>query len=402
MDSEKDLLKQDLAKQEKQEEIRQFIEDTELMGGNEDIVELAKAKLEAINKKVENITPEVENTESQKTQVDTIGGSENGLQEVTTSIDEKITQKDEEIKNIELEINEKITEIGGENQDKNKNRLAQLENLKQHPQLNVEELKSKITAVREEMAEALVNSPNLLQNYEKVKLYQSLGRIEEANKIIEFIAKDYEHSSLSDQGSGYHAGLAAEKYADLGNTAKAKEMWEKSINQIKLGSEPKDAGNYFDVANKYIKLGNTEKANEMFKKCVDLNEKAIGANKSYSRAALAYEKLGDTAKAKEMWEKEASDWGEGAKAERAGECYEKAGNKDKANEMYRKAIVYQEDLKNRKGFTFDQERLAKAYIGIGEKSKALQMLKEDADEMEKKNAILGVYRNYELIDKYLS
>ena len=272
-------------------------------------------------------------------------------------------------------------------------------------QINTEELKNKITEIRQKMAEQISIDPKILDNldnFEKIRLYKSLGKTEEANKLIEFLAEDYEFRSNSDQGSGFLASQAAEKYADLGNSQKAKEMWEKSIRQIRLSEDPKYSGNYFHAADVYEKLGDTEKSNEMYRKYIQLNQKAFRSDKSYSGLANAYEKLGDTENAKKMWEKEAEEWGQGAKAERAGEAYEKAGNKEKSEESYRIAITYQEDLQKRGSSNFDQKRLAKAYMGIGEKSKVIQMFKENAEEMENRGSTLGEYQNYELIDKYLN
>lgn len=113
MSTEKELLTQDLSKQEKPEDIKKFIEDAEIMGGHEDIVELAKAKYETALGK---ITPTVETTKNEKMQVENLGGTESGLQEVTTPIDEKIAKKDEEIQDVQTETEKRIGEVkeGGE------------------------------------------------------------------------------------------------------------------------------------------------------------------------------------------------------------------------------------------------------------------------------------------------
>jgi len=116
MNAEKEILKQDLSKQEKPEDIKKFIEDTELMGGHEDIVALAKAKYETA---IEQINTPIETTESQKTQVENMGGSESDLQEVTAPIDEKIAEKDTEIKNVEKETEQKVSEVKNENKENN-------------------------------------------------------------------------------------------------------------------------------------------------------------------------------------------------------------------------------------------------------------------------------------------
>jgi len=116
MNAEKEILKQDLNKQEKPEDIKKFIEDIELMGRHEDIVELAKAKYETAIKQTN--TP-IETTEGQKTRVENLGGNETELQEVTTPIDEKIAEKDHEIKNVEKETEQKIGEVKNENKESN-------------------------------------------------------------------------------------------------------------------------------------------------------------------------------------------------------------------------------------------------------------------------------------------
>ena len=111
MNTEKDMLTQDLARQEKPEEIKQFIEDTELMGGHEDIIELAKAKLDALNKEVSEITQPIEITEAQNAQIESNDGSTAELNEITTPIDQEIVEKDTEIRNVETEAKEKIEEV---------------------------------------------------------------------------------------------------------------------------------------------------------------------------------------------------------------------------------------------------------------------------------------------------
>jgi len=75
---------------------------------------LAEKAIARLTNKVEEITPPVETTESQKVQAENLGGTESGLQEMTAPIDEKIAGKDVEIKNVEVEAEQKIGEVKNE------------------------------------------------------------------------------------------------------------------------------------------------------------------------------------------------------------------------------------------------------------------------------------------------
>lgn len=101
MDKEKDLLIQDLNNQEKPEEIKKFIEDAEFLG-HEDIAELGRKKLQEVSEKANSIE---KTSESQISQVNELGGSNEELEERTKDIDQKIEEVKEnsqkEIKGIE-------------------------------------------------------------------------------------------------------------------------------------------------------------------------------------------------------------------------------------------------------------------------------------------------------------
>lgn len=87
MDSEKDLLKRDLGKAESKEEIESLIDDAEAMGGHEDVVELARKKLEAVLAKAQSVetTPP-----AQITQVESMGGSADEIGKRTEAVDAQI------------------------------------------------------------------------------------------------------------------------------------------------------------------------------------------------------------------------------------------------------------------------------------------------------------------------
>lgn len=114
MDNEKELLKQDLAKQETKKDIEAFIEDTEIMGGHEDIVALAKAKLEAIDAKVVEVNTPVPSAETTNIKVEAMNGSAEVVQEKTAEVDEKLKENAEEITEIKAESEKEIGEVKGE------------------------------------------------------------------------------------------------------------------------------------------------------------------------------------------------------------------------------------------------------------------------------------------------
>jgi hypothetical protein len=113
MDSEKDLLRKDLESQKTPEEINKFVEDAELLG-HEDIAELGRKKLQEISEKANQVE---KTSESQISQVNEIGGSNEELNQRTGEVDKKIEEVKEDtqnkIKNIEnqgIENNEVSSE----------------------------------------------------------------------------------------------------------------------------------------------------------------------------------------------------------------------------------------------------------------------------------------------------
>jgi len=115
MDKEKEMLRQDLSKQEKPEEIEKFIEDAELMGGHEDIIELAKAKLEAVDKKVEQVNTPIPLIE--QTKIYEKGGSPEVVQEKVTEVDASLNENAEKINEVKTEATEKVEEVKIQNQE---------------------------------------------------------------------------------------------------------------------------------------------------------------------------------------------------------------------------------------------------------------------------------------------
>lgn len=99
MDSEKDLLKKELPTLNTPESVESFIKDVEDIGGNEDIVALAKEKLASLQSKVQQIE---ENPKSQTEGIENLGGNPADLAEKTKEVDSKIEEvKAEASKQIE-------------------------------------------------------------------------------------------------------------------------------------------------------------------------------------------------------------------------------------------------------------------------------------------------------------
>jgi hypothetical protein len=106
MDREKELLKQDLDNQEKPEEIKKFIEDAQMLG-HEDVAELGRQKLLALEERVKEIS---KTSGSQMSQMNNLGGSNEELNKRTEEIDQKIKETKEgaekEIKGVEGQENQ--------------------------------------------------------------------------------------------------------------------------------------------------------------------------------------------------------------------------------------------------------------------------------------------------------
>ncbi|MEJ0002254.1 MAG: hypothetical protein WDN09_03750 [bacterium] len=100
MENEKDLLKKDLSTLEKKEDIEKFIEDTEIMGGHEDIVASAKEKISQLEVKASGI----ETTPARAAQVENLGGN-------TEIVAEKTKEVDAEIANVKADAEKQIAEI---------------------------------------------------------------------------------------------------------------------------------------------------------------------------------------------------------------------------------------------------------------------------------------------------
>ena len=119
MDSEKELLKKDLANQEKPKDIENFVKDAELYG-HEDIAELGRKKLQEILNEVNYIK---ETSESQDSQVESMGGNTGEVEERTKEVDQKIGD-------VKAETAEQIEAVQNQGEEKN------IENNQKQTELN--------------------------------------------------------------------------------------------------------------------------------------------------------------------------------------------------------------------------------------------------------------------------
>gem|GEM_PF-5289800 len=119
MDSEKELLKKDLANQEKPKDIENFVKDAELYG-HEDIAELGRKKLQEILNEVNYIK---ETSESQDSQVESMGGNTGEVEERTKEVDQKIGD-------VKAETAGKIEAVQNQGEEKN------IENNQKQTELN--------------------------------------------------------------------------------------------------------------------------------------------------------------------------------------------------------------------------------------------------------------------------
>lgn len=153
MDQEKDLLKKELGGLEKKEEIEKFAEDAGLLG-HEDVVELAKQKLQEISKKAESVE---QISESQVSQIGTMGGSIEEANNRTGEVDKKIEEiKTESVKKVE-EVQEEKNAMNLEVEINNLNKEAEKNMNESMNNISTPEVKEKRLS-KEELTNLLKNN----------------------------------------------------------------------------------------------------------------------------------------------------------------------------------------------------------------------------------------------------
>lgn len=222
-------------------------------GFDGETVGLVEQAIARLNTKVEKITPPVETTEGQKTQVESMGGSESGLQEVTAPIDEKIAEKDAEIKNVEVETKQKIKEL--ENQDgfkiNSQGKKYEFEKngtyyggdyLQEPPQeINldtsklaegqekVKELETEISGLLDQISSNLPNQLSELYNSES---YKKLVDLNEKRKVEEkSLWESYDRYTKGGDGSHRRVNFALGEYG---------EQVQQYVDDLKFFNAPKD------------------------------------------------------------------------------------------------------------------------------------------------------------------
>jgi hypothetical protein len=291
MDSEKDLLKQDLNNQEKPEEIKKFIEDAELLG-HEDIAELGRKKLQEILEKADNIE---KTSETQVAQVESMGGTGAEVLERTKEVDQKIeevkTQTQEKITEVENENQGEKTEDISDNESKNEvealtsNNPIENQLAEQLKHKNNEEKKYQNNTIN--LLKKIKESPQfdvLTKRAEKIKeLKKNLKEKAKDNKATDFDLQDLrkEERALDDllmleigySGGGEYSadslildtdrivGVKEKRIEDLSNTETFKKDIEKKFTNFKSLKEGvvqrfgQEVGQSFDKYETYLSSG---------------------------------------------------------------------------------------------------------------------------------------------------
>lgn len=184
MDNEKDLLKQDLSKLEKKEEIEKFVEDAELLG-HEDIAKLGREKIDSLSKKAESVSG---TSPSQVEQVEKLGGSKDVVDEKTKEIDQKI----EEVKE---DSTTKINEVQKQDQEKTSEKSENKENILQELSGKLEEAHREARQEYDNfIAERIKNYNELVVEAHKTIEKGESGSLDEMIKLVE----DYSQNGFSD------------------------------------------------------------------------------------------------------------------------------------------------------------------------------------------------------------
>jgi chromosome segregation ATPase len=205
-------------------------------GFDGETVGLAEQAIARLNTKVEKITPPVETTEGQKTQVENMGGSESGLQEVTAPVDEKIAEKDKEIQNVEAETEQKINEVKQQTTEKTSEN-PELELVKQK-QENIEKLEKEMGAL---LDQALSNLPQQMNEYYNSSEYNKLLELNnKKNQEEKELFEAYEKITKGGDGSHHRSFAIGRGTANY------------YVDDLKFNNAPKDIIKRFEDFNEKI------------------------------------------------------------------------------------------------------------------------------------------------------
>jgi hypothetical protein len=246
-------------------------------GFDGETVGLVEQAIARLNNKVEKITPPVETTEGQKTQVGNMGGSESGLQEVTAPVDEKIAEKDAEIKNVEVETEQKIKELEnqggfkinsqGKKYEFEKNGTYYGGDYLQEPpqeinidtskltegQEKVKELETEISGLLDQISSNLPNQLSELYNSEP---YKKLVDLNEKRKVEEkSLWESYDRYTKGGDGSHRRVNFTLGEYG---------EQVQQYVDDLKFFNAPKDLLKRFEEYKEKFKTPENN-AQEKFK-----------------------------------------------------------------------------------------------------------------------------------------
>lgn len=201
------------------------------IGFDGEVVGLAEEAINRLNSEVKKITQPVEISEDQKKQIENIGGSEGGLQEVVASIDEKIDEKDTEIENIKIETLQKIKEV--ENQGETKINYQEKK----------EELESEIAGLLDQIS---INLPNQLSEIYNSESYKKLLDLHEKRKVEEkSLWESYDKYTKDGEGSHRRVHFYLGEYG---------EQVEFFMDDLKFFNAPKDLLKRFEEYKEKFKI----------------------------------------------------------------------------------------------------------------------------------------------------
>jgi len=258
MDNEKDLLKQDLNKLEKKEEIEKFVEDAEILG-HEDIAQLGREKIASLSKKAESVS---ETSASQDGQVEQLGGSKDVINERTKEVDRKI----EEVKEDSVK---KINEVQTENKDSMNNDSSVLEKSKQE---KFESLKTKFEKYYENPKPTEYNLKEISDNLGKAFF---AGKLPEIDNILNSLPKDVVESLKNGESTAYDSKNAFSAWQKaiggrISQLTNDRTEYFDSKTGTKAGTIPKEAKSYLITVANAARFFPKETSETYIKEAVDV------------------------------------------------------------------------------------------------------------------------------------
>lgn len=255
--SEKALLTKELDTLEDKKAIEGFIDDVETMGGHEDLVEIAKQKIEALEAKTSSVITPIETNPNETAQVNSLGGSNEVVAERIGSVDEQIVEKDQEIKSVTSEAEEKINLVKNETVEKpDANIESELAKQKQE---KIKELDLEIGGLLDQIANGLPEKMTQLVNSES---YKKLIDLNEKRKVEEQSLADLYFKNTEGNGEHRRIHFSPGEYANM----------DVYVDDLKFFNTPKDVIKRFEDYKDKFKLPENNAATEFaseYRKTID-------------------------------------------------------------------------------------------------------------------------------------